>query len=313
MGNGMRRKNYAVILAAGLAGIMLIAGGCGKYDAVAVESSAKETAAAGTTAETTAVGTTEETTAAAPAGETAAETGAADSSENGSFISNDTADLSAAPGAVWFDKDTMTAHGDIADTSTTEAETAPAGEETDVTAPVKIWGTIVSVEGDENTADEPDVPAAGAMITVDNQSDVSSPGEMIIHIDPAHSVVVDAVNGLPVELSDLEEGESFVAYLGPAMTMSLPPQVTAYAVIVKIPEDFKAPTFVFSAGAIVDTDNGKLLDAYGEQDYMLADDVEVLPYLTRNIVTLEDIHDGSRCLIWTDEYDMVTKIVLFAD
>ena len=289
---------------------MLITGGCGRNDAAAAGSSAETTAAAVTTAaETTAAVTTAEETAV----ETAVETDAADSSESAAVISNDAPDLSAAPGAVWFDKDTMTAHGNIADTSATEAETAPAGEETDAAAPVKVWGTIVSVEGDEIAAEEADVSPAGGSITVDNQSDVSSSGEMIIHIDPAHSVVVDAVNGLPVELSDLEEGESFVAYLGPAMTMSLPPQTTAYAVVVKIPEDYKAPVFVFSAGTVVDTDNGKLLDAYGEQDYMLADDVEVLPYLTRNIVTLDDVHDGSRCLIWTDEYDTVTKLVLFAD
>ena len=292
MGNKMRKGNYAELLAAGLAGIMLVAGGCGRNSAAAAGSSEEKTTAAETMAVVT---TAEETTAE----EAAAETGAAD--------------ITAAPGTVWFDKDTMTAHGDIADTSTTEAATAPAGEETDAAAPVKVWGSIVSAEGDASAADEQDGASAGGMITVDNQSDVSSPGEMIIHIDPAHSVVVDAVNGLPVELSDLEEGESFVAYLGPAMTMSLPPQTTAYAVIVKIPEDFKAPAFVFAAGAVVDTDNGKLLDALGEQDYMLADDVEVLPYRTRNIVTPDDIHDGSRCLIWTDEYDTVTKLVLFAD
>lgn len=299
-----------MILAAGLAGIMLVAGGCGRKDTVKEESFAEKTTAAETVIATTAAETGADAGAMEGAG---TGTEADNSSGDAAVIGGDAANLTAEPGSVWFDKDTLTAHGDIADTSGTDAETEPAGEETDVMAPVKVWGTIVSVEGDEDTADNPDVSPAGAVITVDNQSDISSPGEMIIHIDPAHSVVVDAANGLPVELSDLEEGESFVAYLGPAMTMSLPPQVTAYAVIVKIPEDFKAPAFVFSACAVVDTDNGKLLDAYGEQDYMLADNVEVLPYLTRNIVTLDDIHDGSRCLIWTDEYDMVTKLVLFAD
>ncbi len=292
----MKRKNYAVILAAGLAGIMLVAGGCGRKDTVKEEPSAEKTTAAETVIATTAA----ETGMAAGALEGAGTgTEADNASGDAAVIGSDAANLTAEPGSVWFDKDTLTAHGDIADTSGTDAGTEPAGEEMDVQAPVKVWGSIVSVDGDE--------------ITVDNQSDTSAPGEMIIHIDPAHSVVVDAVNGLPVELSDLEKGESFAAYLGPAMTMSLPPQTTAYAVIVQIPEDFKAPAFVFAAGTIVDTDNGKLLDVYGEQDYMLADGVEVLPYLTRNIVTLDDIHDGSRCLIWTDEYDMVTKLVLFAD
>ena len=37
--------------------------------------------------------------------------------------------------------------------------------------------------------------------------------------------------------------------MGTAITMSLPPQTTAYAVIVNISEDFKEPVFVIAAGA----------------------------------------------------------------
>ena len=272
-------------LAAGLAGVMLLAGGCG-------QKAGTETAPAQTSAAETE--DAEESTAAA----SGAENGTGETGASAAETGGEAADLSAAPGAVWFDKDTGEAHGNIADTSTTEA--AQPGEEIDVLAPVHAWGEIVSVEGDS--------------ITVNRMPDAAAyPEETIIHVDPEHSVVVDAVNGLPVELSDVKEGESFEAYLGPAMTMSLPPQVTAYAVIVSIPEDFKAPVFVIAADAVLDTDNGKLLDAYGEQDYLLADDVEVQPYLTRNIVTLDDIREGSRLLAWTDEYDMITKIVLFAD
>ena len=279
-------------LAAGLAGVMLLAGGCGQK-AAGTETAPAQTSAAETEA-------AEESTAAASGAENGTEETGASAAENG----GEAADLSAAPGAVWFDKDTGEAHGNIADTSTTEA--AQPGEEIDVLAPVHAWGEIVSVEGDSITVNR--MPEAS-----DSDGAGVYPEETIIHIDPEHSVVVDAVNGLPVELSDVKEGESFEAYLGPAMTMSLPPQVTAYAVIVSIPEDFKAPVFVIAADAVLDTDNGKLLDAYGEQDYLLAEDVEVQPYLTRNIVTLDDIREGSRLLAWTDEYDMITKIVLFAD
>lgn len=207
-----------------------------------------------------------------------------------------------APGTVWFDKDTMTAHGDIGDGS--ETEEAEPGEEYDVMAPVYAKGTIVSVEDSAITVEKLlDVSDAAA----------SAPEEMVIRIDPEQSVVVDAVNGMPVDLSDLEAGEAFEAYLGPAMTMSLPPQVTAYAVIVEIPDGVKAPVYVVAEDAVMGTDNGTLLDAYGEQDYMISEDVDVEPYLTRNIVTLDDIHEGSRCLVWVDQYDMVTKLVLFAE
>ena len=49
-------------------------------------------------------------------------------------------------------------------------------------------------------------------IIVDNQSDMSSQGEMILTIDPENTVLVDGESGLPLELSDVEKG-GFVAYL----------------------------------------------------------------------------------------------------
>lgn len=77
----------------------------------------------------------------------------------------------------------------------------------------RIYGVITDVSASEQT------------ITVDNQSDVSSTGEMILTIDPSNTEIIDAQTGLPVELSEVQSG-SFEAYLGDAMTMSLPPQCT---------------------------------------------------------------------------------------
>ncbi len=272
-----------------LIGAMLLAGGCGQK-AAEKETSPAQTSAAETEAVQTGAAET------APAQTDAAETEAAEESTaaaDGAETGKEAVETEAeTPGG-----DAATAQDDIADIS--PAETAQPGEEADVQAPVHVQGEIVRVEGDS--------------LTVNRAPDSADFGELIIHAASEQTVVVDAVTGLPAELSDLKEGESFEAYLGPAMTMSLPPQTTAYAVIVNIPEDFKAPVFVIAADAILDTDNGKLLDAYGEQDYLLADDVEVQPYLTRNIVTLDDIREGSRCLAWTDEYDRITKLVLFAD
>lgn len=43
--------------------------------------------------------------------------------------------------------------------------------------------------------------------------------------------------GLPVDVKDVQAGDSFEAYLGDAMTMSLPPQNTPDIVFVNVPED----------------------------------------------------------------------------
>ena len=44
----------------------------------------------------------------------------------------------------------------------------------------------------------------------------------------------------------------------------------------------------------------------------MADSVEISPFLTRNVVVLEDIAAASRCLIWQDADGKVESIVLFA-
>ena len=163
---------------------------------------------------------------------------------------------------------------------------------------LRIWGTIEAVED--------------GMITVDNQSGLSSPGEMIFTIDPESTKILDAVSGLPVALEDIELG-SFQAYLGPAMTMSLPPQTTPEMVIVNIPQDFQAPQYVTARGAIEETELGQTLMTVDGTAFVLTEETQILPYLTRNIVTAADIKEGSKCLFWQGEDGAVEKLVLFAE
>lgn len=166
--------------------------------------------------------------------------------------------------------------------------------------PIRIWGTITSVSEADGT------------ITVDNQSDASSKGEIVFNISPEATLILDAENGFPVAFADIEKG-SFEAYLGPVMTMSLPPQTTPELMIVNIPEDSRAPLYVTASSPLTETDNGRTLTAMDGTEYVLADDMQILPYLTKNIVMPGDIQEGSRCLLWFDDQDEVERIVLFAE
>ena len=47
-------------------------------------------------------------------------------------------------------------------------------------------------------------------------------------------------------------------------------------------------------------------------EYEIAQDCQILPYLTRNMVTLSDLNEGKKCLIWSDDDNVASKIVLFA-
>lgn len=166
----------------------------------------------------------------------------------------------------------------------------------DLSVPVRIWGTILSVSEEE--------------IFVDNQSDASSSGEISLTVDWSQRRVLDAKTGLPVQESEVELG-SFEAYLGPAMTLSLPPQTSPVLVLVNIPEDSQAPQYAVTEDLAEEEDGTLLLTATDGRTYHLSADTQVSPFLTKNIVTLEDIEAGTECLFWLNGEDTVEKAVLF--
>ena len=162
-------------------------------------------------------------------------------------------------------------------------------------APVRIYGTITEVGEDT--------------LTVDNQSDASTSGEIILNIDPENTILADAQSGLPLLLSDVQAG-SFEAYLGPVMTMSIPPHTTPYVVVANIPEDGTAPQYAVAAGTPVLENGVYTLEATDGRTYTIPEDVEISPFRTRNIVTLADLTEGRASLLWLDENGTVSKVVL---
>lgn len=180
------------------------------------------------------------------------------------------------------------------ETETTEE--IPGENFEDLSVPLKIWGEITEV--------------TDRVIYVDNQSGNSSPGEIILTIDPETTRILDGRTGLPVDFEDLEIGR-FEAYLGPAMTMSLPPQALAEIVIVDISEEVPTAQYVIAGGSVEEKDGVKTLAGKDGTEYVLAEEVSITPYLTRQMVRLEDIEEGSQCLVWVGEEETVERIVLF--
>ncbi|MGN8800292.1 hypothetical protein ACTNCH_07550 [Candidatus Merdisoma sp. HCP28S3_D10] len=166
----------------------------------------------------------------------------------------------------------------------------------------KAEDTAVRIYGEIEEVSEED-------IIVDNQSDMSSQGEMILTIDPENTVLVDGESGLLLELSDVEKG-SFVAYLGPAMTLSLPPQCTPEVVFTNVSEKEAAPYYAVIARKPVAKDGGLKVVAEDGESYVIPDTAEIKPFRTRNVVRAEDIQKGSRCLIWQNEQEEVVRVVL---
>jgi hypothetical protein len=95
------------------------------------------------------------------------------------------------------------------------------------------------------------------------------------------------------------------------MTMSLPPQAMPYVVIVNTPEGETAAEYVIAADSIKEKDGQKVLEGKDGTEYTLSEEVSIIPFLTKQMVRLEDIEGESECLVWMNEEEKVDRIVLF--
>ena len=163
---------------------------------------------------------------------------------------------------------------------------------------IRIWGPVLAAED--------------GVIRIDNQSGVSYEGEIVLNVDSEYSRVLDAENGFPAQLGDIKAGEFIYAYIGPAMTMSLPPMTTAEMVICHVPQDKQAPDYVQVKSMKQGADGNWSLTAADGTAYHVPGDCQILPYLTRNLVRLEDVKESDNCMIWMDDMGSVERIVLFA-
>ena len=140
----------------------------------------------------------------------------------------------------------------------------------------------------------------------------------------AESESAPAANQGPVRvwgtLTWLKDGDTIYAWVGNAMTMSLPPQATAILVLGNIPADYGVPQFyeissvtpqamiaIYPAPALTWTE----VTATDGTVLKITDEAELTPYLTKNIVRLEDLIPGTRILVWKDMDGAVSRVMVF--
>lgn len=185
------------------------------------------------------------------------------------------------------------------------AETEDTAEAPAYLAPVRVWGRLTRLEN-------------GAIL-LKNSNENDPYHEVILHLTET-TPVVDAVTGLPLD-RELRDGETVYAWVGPAMTMSLPPQATAELIVANIPADFGVPQYyqiakvrpqvtaaIYPPPPLTHVD----LVTTGGEELTVTDEATLFPYLTRQMVTLGSLVPGSRILVWTDVKGADTKVMLFA-
>lgn len=170
-------------------------------------------------------------------------------------------------------------------------------KEIPVSEPLFVYGTIHKDDG---------------RFTLKNVHGDTAFDEVVLNVSE-ETKILDAVNGLPVAMEDIREGEGVYAYISHAMTLSLPPQSYASMIICQVPADFAAPIYETVESLTQNSDGTALLSTVRGNQYQIDGNTSFLPYLTRNIVTMQDLTIGRTCLVWKSGYtDTAGKIVIFA-
>jgi len=132
-------------------------------------------------------------------------------------------------------------------------------------------------------------------IEVKNAMDGES---VILNISP-DTYMIDCVTGQPLPLKD-RKTDDLVAYYGPVMTRSLPPVSNAILLILDVPQDYMPPTYGKVESLERSDNNGQVMVTFADGSMIVTidRDTPIFPYLTRNIVTIDNIAEGSELLMW---------------
>lgn len=164
--------------------------------------------------------------------------------------------------------------------------------------PIRIYGPVTK---DSNSS----------YLNINNVSGVSYPGDIRLSLS-GETRILDATTGYPVTYENIKDGETAYVYIGSAMTMSLPPMAQASMILVNIPADYKVPDYATVDSLSLNTDgtSGSIKTTTGVT-YSIPADSQIIPYLTRQIVTVQDIAKETTCLIWSDSSNQASKVVIF--
>lgn len=135
-------------------------------------------------------------------------------------------------------------------------------------------------------------------ILVDDSNDKNS--QISLNID--NNTIVMNTNGEAVNFSDLKAGDRINVVHSLAMTFSLPPQTYAYAVIVNN-EQAAVPQYIEAGKVATENDTTTIESKDGNYIIRVGKDTQIVPFKTKNIVTAQDIVEGTTLFAW---YDIMT-------
>ncbi len=132
--------------------------------------------------------------------------------------------------------------------------------------------------------------------------------ETVINTD--ENTVFATADGNKIGIEELSDGDTLTVIANHAMTMSLPPQVYGH-VVIKAVEDVQMPVYVEVERVEKDEDeNTVFYSKDGQYKVVYAEETELLPFATRNIVNVADIKEGTRLFVYSNLMTMSIPAVM---
>lgn len=179
--------------------------------------------------------------------------------------------------------------------------------------PVKAEGEKVVTGTDATKASEVQMNVRmGAMVSVTSvQKEADAYKSMLVKTEKgeeiqlnldAMTLVVNNETGVPAAMDEIKAGDKVFVYYSPAMTRSLPPQSACELILVNVGD--KTPASLHEVGTVNREEYGKsaITTAAGDMVVRVDGKTAMTALKTKNIVTAEDLTEGTRFLAW---YDMV--------
>lgn len=130
-----------------------------------------------------------------------------------------------------------------------------------------------------------------------------------LHLHISEETALIKADGTPIALDDLAKDSIIIAYHSTMVTRSLPAQSAAFAVVLLETEEDFYPLYMVAGEK---TEEG-IASEDGNYIVVPAENCEVVPYKTRNIVTLDDVKAGSKLLVWSRTMTMSIPALLNAE
>ncbi|WMI80501.1 S-layer homology domain-containing protein [Anaerotignum sp. MB30-C6] len=127
-------------------------------------------------------------------------------------------------------------------------------------------------------------------------------GEYVMNIT-SETIWVDSGNHRASDPSDLQVGEGIYVFYSPRATSSFPPQSAALVVVRNIPQDVAGAQYHIVEAVTKGEDESLKITTNNGGLIILADkETNVSPYLTKNILTADDIQVGDGIMAWYGFY-----------